>query len=285
MIDVRSLNFRYPKGDTPTLRNLNFNIQAGEIFGFLGPSGSGKSTTQKLLIGLLRNFDGEIQILGKNATEWRHDFYQKIGVGFELPNHFSKLTALENLELFASFYAGTTRQPMELLRMLGLGDATYKAVGEFSKGMKMRLNFARAIIHDPVLLFLDEPTAGLDPVNARAMKDIILDLKGQGKTIFLTTHNMHDADELCDRVAFIVDGEITQIDSPRTLKLKYGSAQVRVDESSEQGTKSHYFGLDGLAENQAFLSVLRTDRIEAIHSQEATLEDVFIKTTGRELRT
>ena len=284
MLDVRSLIFSYPKQPSPTLKGLDFHIDEGEVFGFLGPSGSGKSTTQRLLIGLLKDYRGEISILDKDAKAWGTDLYRELGVGFELPNHFSQLTGLENLQLFASLYQGKTRDPMELLELVGIADAANQRVKNYSKGMAMRLNFVRALLHDPTLLFLDEPTAGLDPTNARNLKDIILKLKQSGKTIFLTTHNMHDADELCDRVAFLVEGEIKLIDTPRNLKITHGQKQVRVEYTDKGGQQQETFDLLGLGSNRTFRDILETDSIETIHSQEATLEEIFIKTTGRSLQ-
>lgn len=284
MIDVRSLVFSYPKQPQPTLKGLSFRIEAGEVFGFLGPSGSGKTTTQKLLIGLQKDYQGEISILNRDAKEWGTELYREVGVGFELPNHFSQLTGLENLKIFSSFYHKKTRDPMELLELVGLADAANQRVKNYSKGMAMRLNFVRAILHDPTLLFLDEPTAALDPTNARNLKDIILELKRAGKTVFLTTNNMHDADELCDRVAFLVDGEIKLIDAPRSLKLAQGQKQLRVEYTENETQRQATFALRGLRNNEAFMDILEADTLQTIHSQEATLEDVFIKTTGRSLR-
>jgi fluoroquinolone transport system ATP-binding protein len=284
MIDVHDLVFTYPKEANPALKGLSFQVHEGEVFGFLGPSGSGKTTTQKLLIGLLTGYEGSISILNRDAREWGTDLYRDVGVGFELPNHFTQLTGLENLKLFSALYRTTARDPMELMELVGIADAANQRVKNYSKGMAMRLNFVRAMLHDPGLLFMDEPTAGLDPANARNLKDILLELKGAGKTIFLTTHNMHDADELCDRVAFLVDGEIRLIDAPRILKLAHGHQQVRV-EYSEGGThKQATFDLKGLRANPAFMDILEADTVETIHSREATLEDVFIETTGRSLR-
>lgn len=283
MIEVHDLVYRYPDNESPTIKGIEFQIAAGEIFGFLGPSGAGKSTTQKLLINLLAGFEGDVYVLNKDLRQWRADYYNFVGVGFELPNHYAKLTALENLQFFSSFYDVRTQDPLRLLQMVDLQEHAHKRVEQFSKGMKMRLNFIRALLHDPEILFLDEPTAGLDPVNARVMKDIILDLKRQGKTIFLTTHNMHDADELCDRVAFIIDGEIKLTDTPKNLKLQGSERRVRVEYFRESHLERAHFALDELGANEEFLTILKNDNVQSIHSEEASLEDVFIRVTGMPL--
>ena len=282
MIEVSSLSFTYPRQVDTTLKGLDFSVESGEIFGFLGPSGSGKSTTQKLLIGLLEGYDGKIEILGKDAAFWGTEIYHHIGVGFELPNHFSNLTGMENLKLFASFY-GTDRDPLELLDLVGLAEAANQRTKNYSKGMMMRLNFVRAILHDPDLIFLDEPTAGLDPVNARKLRQIILELKEKGKTVFLTTHNMHTADELCDRIALIHEGELKLVGIPGELKLEYGESSVVVEFIADGSPKTAEFPLEGLHQNREFHEILSMDSIRTIHSREATLEDVFIKTTGSNL--
>ncbi len=282
MITVKNLSYTYPKNPLPTVKNINFEIKEGKIFGFLGPSGAGKSTTQKILIKLLSNFQGEIQISGKKLKNWNSEFYNHIGVGFELPNHYLKLTALENLKFFSTFYTRKPESYIRLLGMVGLQEDANKKVENFSKGMKMRLNFIRALMHDPEIYFFDEPTAGLDPVNARNIKDIILDLKAKGKTIFVTTHNMHDADELCDRVAFLVDGEIKLIDSPHDLKLKNGERKLRVEYMNDK-TQIVEFDMDGLGKNKNFIEIINKYKIQSMHSEEASLEDIFIKVTGRNL--
>lgn len=243
MIQVENLSFSYPNTKTSTLNDVSFTIQEGEIFGFLGPSGSGKSTTQKVLFKLLSDYSGSVLIKGKEIKDWDRSLYEYIGVGFELPNHYLKLTALENLTFFGGFYS-SIQDPMYLLDLVGLKPDAHKKVGDYSKGMKMRLNFVRALLHNPELIFLDEPTSGLDPVNAHIIKDIIKNLKREGKTIFITTHNMHDADELCDRVAFIVDGHIRAIDSPYALKQKHGNRTVEIGLTSQ--SKPFVFPLDQL---------------------------------------
>ena len=283
MIDVNNLTFTYAKTSAPALTGLNFAVGRGEIFGFLGPSGAGKSTTQKILIGLLKGYQGHVAVFGRQLTDWGQDFYERVGVAFELPNHFRKLSALENLAYFSSLYARATRPPQELLDMVGLGQDGSMLVSQFSKGMQGRLNLARALLHDPELLFLDEPTSGQDPVNARRIKALIRAQQQAGKTIFLTTHDMTVAEELCDRVAFIMDGRIELIDAPRALKLRYGQASVRVEYCTDAHTERAEFALAGLADNTAFQNVLRAGTIQTIHSGEATLEDIFIRVTGRGL--
>jgi fluoroquinolone transport system ATP-binding protein len=283
MIEVQNLAFTYAKTTTPALAGLNFAVERGEIFGFLGPSGAGKSTTQKILIGLLKGYQGHVAVFGQELTGWGQDYYQRVGVAFELPNHFRKLTALENLAYFSSLYARATRPPQALLELVGLGQDGTMPVAQFSKGMQGRLNLARALLHDPELLFLDEPTSGQDPVNARRIKELIRAQQQAGKTIFLTTHDMTVAEELCDRVAFIMDGQIALIDSPRALKLRYGQASVRVEYCANQHTAREEFALAGLADNAAFQNVLRAGTLLTIHSREATLEDIFVRVTGREL--
>jgi len=282
MIKVDDLRYTYQKNDAPTVKGLSFNIAEGEIFGFLGPSGAGKSTTQNVLTKLLRNYKGQISVLNRELHNWDNTYYEHIGVGFELPNHYLKLTAKENLALLSTFYKRPVQKPMELLAMVGLEHDADKKVSDFSKGMKMRLNFVRAYMHNPEILFFDEPTTGLDPVNAKRIKDIILDLKSQGKTIFVTTHNMYDADRLCDRVAFILDGEIKLIDQPKKLKLRYGERKVKVEYTNGQ-TFIKEFALDNLGDNMDFMDILKSTRIDSIHTEEATLEDIFIKVTGRNL--
>lgn len=280
MINVQDLRFTYPQGQTEALKGISFTMEREEIVGFLGPSGAGKSTTQKILIGLLKGHTGTAEVLGREVSAWDRSYYEKIGVGFELPNHYLKLTARENLNHFRSLYGGATRDPDELLEMVGLSDAADQRVEQFSKGMKMRLNFVRALVHNPDLIFFDEPTTGLDPVNARKIKDIILRLRDEGKTIFLTTHNMGVADELCDRVAFIVEGQLAVTDSPRNLKIAHGQRQVTVTYGQNGTAVAQDFPLDGLNKNSEFLSLLGREDLQTIHTQEATLENIFIEVTG-----
>ena len=279
MFKVDDLHFTYPKNTAETLKGLSFEIYEGEIFGFLGPSGAGKSTTQKILIKLLDRFEGLITYRGKDLSEYHDDFYEDIGVSFEMPIHFSKMTAMENIQFFQKLYK---RQGdiEHLMKSVGLWADKDKMVSEYSKGMKIRLNFVRAMLNDPKMLFLDEPTNGLDPTNAMILKDLIRVFKNQGGTVFITSHIMADIDQLCDRVAFIVDGVIKEIDSPRNLKLKYGKKTIKVEYQANGSLKVDEFPLDDIGKNEAFINLIQTQTIETIHSGETTLEEIFIKVTG-----
>ncbi|MFP8878505.1 MAG: ABC transporter ATP-binding protein [Myxococcota bacterium] len=283
MIDVRDLEFCYPGSPAPTVRGLNFEVTRGEIFGFLGPSGAGKSTTQKVLIGLLRDYSGRVVVFDRELSDWNSDFYENVGVSFEYPNLYQKLSAVENLRYFAGLFAEPNEEPEALLERVGLAKEGSIRVSQLSKGMKVRLGFVRALLNRPKLLFLDEPTAGLDPVNAQNIKEIIRSVRDEGATVFLTTHDMTVADQLCDRVAFIVDGELRCVGSPRALKLEHGRRELRVEFRTGDGLESTDFPLAGIGDNADFTELLRTVDIETIHTQETTLEQVFIDVTGRRL--
>jgi len=279
MYQINNLTFRYPKNKENTIKGISFEIRDGEIFGLLGPSGVGKSTTQKILTKLLDGYEGEILYKGKNLKSYNKSYYEEIGVGFEMPVHFSKLTAAENIDFFKKLY----KSPIDtddLLRRVGLYEDRNKKVSEFSKGMKVRLNFVRAMISNPKMLFLDEPTNGLDPHNSRILKDIIKEYKENGGTVLLTTHLMNDVDELCDRIAFMANGEIVEIDTPKNLKLKYGERKVEVEYRDGEEIKKESFDLDSLKDDNRFINIIKTREILTIHSKEMTLDDIFIKVTG-----
>jgi fluoroquinolone transport system ATP-binding protein len=280
MISVQNLLFRYYPDLPDVINDISFEIGKGEIFGFLGPSGAGKSTTQKILTGQLRSYSGSVRVDGTEIRVAERSLYNRIGVAFEFPNLYDKLTAVENLKLFSSFYSGKITEPLELLRMVDLYDDRKMRVAAYSKGMKMRLNFARSIMHNPDILFLDEPTAGLDPVNARMIKDIISRLRQKGTTIFLTTHNMHDAETLCDRLALIDGGKLVVTGNPRDLKLQFGNKMIRVTFNLNGDRSETEFALDNLGANKDFLKILQSGAIETIHTCEASLEDIFITVTG-----
>lgn len=279
MFQVDNLSFKYPKNKENTIHDINFEIKEGEIFGLLGPSGVGKSTTQKILIKLLTNYNGNVQYKNKDLKSFGKEFYQDVGVGFEMPVHFSKLTANENLSFFKKLYTNSANTD-ELLEQVGLFEDRNKQVNEYSKGMKARLNFVRALLNKPKILFLDEPTNGLDPKNARNIKAMIKQFQQEGGTVLLTTHLMNDVDELCDRVAFMANGKIAEIDTPKNLKLKHGERRVEVEYKMDgQMTKSS-FDLDTLGTSDEFTQIVKTREIVTIHSKETTLDDIFIKVTG-----
>ncbi|MBB6453170.1 fluoroquinolone transport system ATP-binding protein [Salirhabdus euzebyi] len=283
MIEVKELVYQYPSKKEATIKNLTFNVNKGEIFGFLGPSGAGKSTTQKILIGILKGYKGTVKINGHELKDLDASYYEQIGVGFEFPNFYQKFTGLENLTFFGRLYKKATLDPKELLESVGLSDAANVKFGNYSKGMKMRLNFCRVLLNNPDILFLDEPTSGLDPVNAKKLRLLIQAEKEKGKTIIITTHNMNTAEEICDRVAFIVEGEIALIDSPKQLKVKNGKKELKVEYREQEIVKTRTFPIRNLAEETMFQHILKNNEIITMHTQEATLEDIFIQTTGRKL--
>jgi fluoroquinolone transport system ATP-binding protein len=278
--EIKQLSYRYhPKKDY-VVKDLNLSIQQGQIFGLLGPSGAGKSTTQKVLIKLLPGYQGEVLYLGKPLASWKQNFYEDIGVGFEMPVHFNKLTAMENLKYFSSLYKKHINLEAMMIRV-GLGEAMHQPVGQYSKGMKMRLNFVKALLNDPQVLFLDEPTNGLDPSNARIIKDIILEEKKKGKTILITTHLMGDVEELCDEVAFIANGRLLETATPKSLKLKYGKRALKVEYLEGDEMKHQEFPMDGLHQQSAFQGLLQDHKIITMHSQETSLDQIFIQITGK----
>ncbi len=283
VVEVQGLSYTYAGRASRAVDEVEFDIAGGEIFGFLGPNGAGKSTTQNVLTGLLHGYAGRVTVWGKELSSWGGEYYEHIGVGFERPNFYRKLTARENLEFFGSLYTGTAGNIGDLLDQVGLRKEADIRVGQLSKGMQVRLTFARALLNDPKLLFLDEPTAGLDPAGAARIREIIGQRRTAGGTVFLTTHDMVTVDELCDRVAFLLDGRIILTDSPRDLKIRHGRRRVAVEYVSGRRIEKKEFPLEGLGDNPEFLSLLRGQSVETLHSQEATLADVFIQLTGRRL--
>ena len=283
MVKVEGLYHSYARDGRYAVEDVSFAIAKGETFGFLGPSGAGKSTTQGVLTGLLQLQKGAVTVAGHDMRKPERSMFNRIGVSFEQSNVYDKLTALENLEFYRKLFDVETLDPMELLMTVGLDHVAKKKAGEFSKGMKHRLTFARSMLNRPELWFLDEPTTGLDPAIASEIKDIIKKRKEEGATIFLTTHNMYIADELCDRVAFIIDGKIKLVDSPRALKLRYGEKLVRIDARSEGGTRSETLSFVDEKDRGRIKALVDSGSVETMHTLEATLEEIFIKVTGRGL--
>ena len=277
MIEVKDLHFAYPRQKQEVLRGVSFTVNKGEVFGFLGPSGAGKSTLQKILLGLHKNYIGTVQVMGKEIRRTKKDYYNEIGVGFELPNLYEQLTIIDNLKTFSTLYSNPA-DIESLLKEVGLFEDRHKKVCDISKGMKMRLNFCRAQVGNPSILFLDEPTSGLDPNNTKVIQDKILEYKKQGYTVILTTHNMTFAEDICDQVAFVVEGQIKELDTPQALRLKYGSCEVEVviTDGKER------FALQDLKSNEAFKKALDKNII-SIETLRPTLQEIFTIVTGRML--
>jgi len=281
MIKVIDLSFSYTKKQF--MEDINFKVSRGEIFGFLGPSGAGKSTLQKILTGLIKTYNGKSIVNGMESKNYCNDFYENIGVDFEFPSLYEKLTGKENLEFFGSLYSKKLRDIGEMLEMVGLQGDGDKKVSEYSKGMKSRLNFIKALLHNPDILFLDEPTSGLDPNSSRDMKNIILEEKQKGKTIILTTHNMLDATELCDRVAFIVDGRIKALDTPHNLIMSKGATKIMYT-YMDGNEKTRECLLSKTSKDEKLNELINNNQILSIHSSEPTLNDIFMEVTGRVLQ-
>lgn len=281
MIEVKNLTFSYHHDGVNQVDNISFTVKPGETFGFLGPNGAGKSTTQKILIGLLPMQQGEAKVCDTDVRKYSSSFFNNIGVSFEFPNAYKRLTALENMKYYASLFDVPTQDPMKLLTLVGLESSANKKVSEFSKGMLQRLTMARSMLNNSKVWFLDEPLSGLDPQTSLKIKEVIKQEKAKGRTIFLTTHDMTVADELCDRVAFINQGKLVAVDTPRNLKLRYGEKIMTIEYNEGDVTKRQVFDLNGQADEIA--AFLKTHQIETLHSGEATLNDIFIQITGRGL--
>lgn len=283
MIEVKNLYHSYDEDEKYQVKDVTFTVEKGEIFGCLGPSGAGKSTIMNILTGLLKLQRGDVSIGEYEVAKIKDEMYNMMGVSFEQSNVYSKMTALENLEFYSKLFDVETRDPLELLEMVGLREKAGIRAGDFSKGMKHRLTFIRSMINNPEVWFLDEPTTGLDPAIASTIKDIIKSQKDAGVTTFLTTHNMFIADELCDRVAFIVDGEIRLIDSPKNLKLQYGEKFVDIEYLKDAEILRETLSIEMESEKQRIAHIISKHEIRTMHTKEATLEEIFIKVTGKEL--
>jgi ABC-2 type transport system ATP-binding protein len=279
MIAVADLTKRY--GQVQAVDGISFDVNAGEIFGLLGHNGAGKTTTIRMLTGRARPTSGAASIAGYDVVENLPQIKPLINLVFEEPNLYTRLSGRDNLRFFCDLYGVPASRADELLAMVGLDEeAAGRSVKGYSSGMQQRLLIARALINQPRVLFLDEPTRGLDPASARDVRGIVLDLARSGTTIFLTTHYREEADELCDRVAFHAQGRIVALDSPRELKLRYGqrSASVLLADRTTQTLQ-----LDDPAGAEQLETWMRDGNVLTIHSHEGTLEDVFIALAGRSL--
>ncbi|MDM7999218.1 MAG: ABC transporter ATP-binding protein [Dehalococcoidia bacterium] len=264
--------------------HISFRIAEGEILGFLGPNGAGKTTTVKMLTGQLKPKGGGARVLGMDVSRHAAKIRGQIGVCFEQTNLYEQMSALENLELFARLFGVKEFDGKALLKRVGLAGREKERVEGYSKGMKQRLMVARSLVNRPRILFLDEPTAGLDPASAEAIRAIILEERARGATVFLTTHDMVEADKLCDRVAFMNGGRIVALDTPHNLKQKYGKRALKAKVQTPSGElQDREVLLDAPETPEMVRKLFAGEKVITIHSEEATLEDIFIKITGRGL--
>lgn len=281
-IKAESLVYKY--GDLTAVNRISFCVAQGEILGFLGPNGAGKTTTIKMLTGQLTPASGSAWLLDQNITHQPEMVQARIGVCFEQTNLYEQMTAEENLKLFARLFKVRGFDARSLLQRIGLEGREKDRVDTYSKGMKQRLMVARALVNRPEILFLDEPTAGLDPVSAENIRSIILEEKKRGAAVFLTTHDMHDADLLSDRVAFINQGEIAALDSPYNLKQTYGKRALQAEiAGAGESVEKHEILMDQPETPDTVRELFRTKQVITLHSEEAGLEDIFIRLTGRGL--
>ena len=278
MVEVVDLRKHY--GAVRAVDGIGFAVDAGEVFGLLGHNGAGKTTTIRMLTGRARPTGGQARVAGFDVATERERVKPLINLVFEDQNLYERFSGRANLRLFADLYGAPPARVDELLGRVGLTEAADRKVKTYSSGMKQRLLIARALVNAPRVLFLDEPTKGLDPSSAHDLRTLIARLSDQGVTVCLTTHCMEEADELCDRVAFLSQGKIVALDTPRELKLRYGERAARV---LLQSREEHTLRLDDPADAARLAAWMRDGQVLTIHSQEGTLEDVFIALAGRPL--
>lgn len=274
----------YSYGDLVAVDHINFQVAEGEILGFLGHNGAGKTTAWKMLTGQMKPKGGKATILGRDIAKNAQKIQGEIGVCFEYTNLYDQMTARENLKFFAQLFGIKRFDDVALLNRIGFEDRGDQKIEEYSRGMKRRIMVARALINQPRILFLDEPTAGLDPVSAETIRAIILEERDRGATVFLTTHDMVEADKLCDRVAFLSQGKISALDTPHNLKQTYGKRMLKAEVKENGGLKNIEIPLDTTETPEAVRDLFSDEKVITIHSEEATLEDIFIQLTGRELK-
>lgn len=274
-IDVQDLEHSY--GDFAAVKGVSFHVAPGEILGFLGPNGAGKSTTIKVLSGQVKQQAGKVSLLGMDRAGSRAKIQARINVAFEEKNLYDDMSAVENLKFFAELYGVKDLDVMTLLKRVGLEERAKDRAASFSKGMRQRLMVARCLVNTPDVLFLDEPTDGLDPVSARAIRTLIKDEAARGCAVMLTTHDMHEADELSDRVAFISKGKIVAMDTPNALKRAHGKRLVKIEYEDAPTVE---IDLDDPA---AIADAMVKEGVVSVHTEEASLEDIFVEVAGQSL--
>ncbi|WP_062108349.1 ABC transporter ATP-binding protein [Bacillus niameyensis] len=267
-------------GNKTALKNVSFDIQKGETFGFLGPSGSGKTTTIKILTSQLLQTAGDVKVFGQTLSKKKNPaMMQRIGILTDNSGLYDRLSIYDNLQLFCRLYDVAEQRIDEVLDQVNLLKDKNTVVKSLSKGMKQRVTLARAIIHKPDLLFLDEPTSALDPVNSKHIHEGLRKLNAEGTTIFLTTHDMTEAEDLCDRVAFLHNGEVQALDTPQNLRLQYADPSITVLLKDKQSVSLEK---DEAGAEQIY-QWMKNGELLSIHSNEPTLGDIFVKLTGRAL--
>ena len=267
-------------GEKTAVKDLSIDIKKGELFGFLGPSGAGKTTTIKILTGQLKQNGGKAAILGHDTTMLNKNIYSQIGIVTDNSGLYENMSAYDNLLLFSRIFKINKKEIPGLLEKIGLEDESKKQVKKFSRGMKQRLILARAMLNKPRILFLDEPTSGLDPSAALEIHKLMLEMKNEGTTVFLTTHNMAEAAKLCDRIALFNEGVIVDMGTLEELSQKYNE-QKSVKILLNTGDVI-FFDLTP-ANSQKIEMLICRDAIVTMHTQEPTLENIFIRLTGRGL--
>lgn len=301
---IQAEHLRKSYGTTKAVDGISFVVREGEIFGMLGPNGAGKSTTIEMVEGLRKADAGTIHVLGLSQPRDAHAIKMRIGIQLQNTALYPRLTVTEVLDLFRTFFAGRkTLSTDELIRLVDLGEKRATRSKDLSGGQRQRLSVALALINDPDIVFLDEPTTGMDPQARRQIWDVIQELRGRGKTILMTTHYMEEAQVLCDRVAIIDHGHILEMDSPTALVRRYFQ-QVAIEFQNGRSDSQSYTALPGVtsASSEGGRVTLYTsdaprtmaalldretaggDAFRDVSVRGATLEDVFLKLTGRALR-
>ncbi len=281
-IDVRGLRYAY--GDRVAVDGIEFTVAPGEVLGFLGPNGAGKSTTIKVITGQLIPSGGEVRVLGMDVVKRRSEVQARIGVCFEEKNLYTALSGEENLRFFARLFGIRNPDVAGLLRRVGLQERGRDRVANYSKGMRQRLMMARALINDPQVLVLDEPSDGLDPTSARTIRDLIRERAEAGTAVLLTTHDMWEADELAHRVAFLHQGRVYAEGPPEELKLRHGRRAVRIRTRRDGQIHEETVPLDEEGASQRLARSMDDGELLTVHTEEATLESVFVQMTGTGLQ-